>query len=100
MRVRGPVGRGDLILPSGLGDGTAAAIRPGDLQPERLADVIGRAWGATDPSGPSVQRVTCAIGLERDGVAALALRSVREELEGLRASMDAITARLDSLEQR
>ncbi|MEM8712621.1 MAG: hypothetical protein AAGG01_16850, partial [Planctomycetota bacterium] len=100
VRMRGRVRAGDLVLPSGRGDGTAVAVAPSDLAPARLGDVIGRAWGDATPAGDEVHRVVCAVGLERDRIAALALGAVQTEVEDLRASMETILTRLEALEAR
>lgn len=49
-KVRGRARAGDIVLASGLSDGTAIAIAPGRLSPEKLPLVLGRALedAATD----------------------------------------------------
>ncbi|MEM1447543.1 MAG: VCBS repeat-containing protein [Planctomycetota bacterium] len=98
VRVRGAVAVGDLIVPSGDEDGTAVAIAPTTLRPDHVGDVIGRAWESA--SGAGVHRVNCAIGLERDRIAALALEAVRAEVDDLRTTLDAVLERLEAVENR
>ena len=46
--VRGKVKAGDYIIPSGLEDGTAAAVSPEDLALHHLGRTLGRAWSNSD----------------------------------------------------
>jgi hypothetical protein len=61
VRVRGIVRSGDFLVPSGQADGVARAVRPQALTPELAAQVLGRAWAASDDSGE--KRIRAAVGL-------------------------------------
>ncbi len=98
VRMRGAVRAGDLILPSGLNDGTAIAVSPTDLKVAQIGDVIGRAWASARPENGEVHRVLCAVGLERDRVAAFALEAVHAEVDSLRGALDAVMERVEALE--
>jgi hypothetical protein len=46
-KVRGPVERGDVVVPSGENDGTARAVDPDEWTP-RDRPIVGQAWGSDD----------------------------------------------------
>jgi hypothetical protein len=98
VRVRGAVRAGDLIIPSGQNDGTAIAVAPTALKVSQIGDVIGRAWASARPMQGEVHRVLCAVGLERDRVAAYALEAVHAEVDGLRGTLEAVLERVEALE--
>jgi hypothetical protein len=61
VRVRGPARAGDLLLASGLEDGTAIAVPVAELDPGRLSRVVGRALA--DHPGDGEVSVRALIGL-------------------------------------
>lgn len=103
VRVLGPVERGDLLVPSGRGDGVALAVAPEDLDPRRIDRVIGRAWESA--TGPGEHRVNASIGLGHAQVTRIAFQAVhaelaamRNELEGLTETVGSFAGRLEALE--
>jgi hypothetical protein len=85
VKVRGSVRAGDLLVPSGAGDGVAIAVAPAAALGEQLARVVGTAWESAE--GPGVTLVRTAVGVaSRDAIGALAARVERQQ------------ARLDALE--
>lgn len=98
VRVLGPVKSGDLLVPSGLGDGTARAVSPESLAPEHVASVIGRAWESA--RGRGEHRVVASIGLGRERVTAIAFEAVRAELDDVQDLLEALAARIDTLESQ
>lgn len=104
MKVRGTTESGDLIVPSGEGDGTGRAITADEWTPGD-GPIVGRAWEETDETG--VDEVTVAVGLETGKVVepAVADRADRiDDLEGenarLRAELDRKDARIADLESQ
>jgi len=67
VKVRGHVSAGDLIVPSGLGDGVGV-VAPAHLTPQLAAQVIGQAW--TAKPHPEVGLVTVAVNLNAASLAA------------------------------
>jgi hypothetical protein len=61
VKVRGPVTAGDLIVPSGLEDGTAIALSPGAAASRGITLVVGTAWESSNRE--DVKPVNTAIGL-------------------------------------
>jgi hypothetical protein len=61
VKVRGSVRDGDYIIPSGLHDGTGAAIPPGSIRSDQYAQVVGRAWESFEEDGVKV--INTAVGL-------------------------------------
>jgi len=64
----GKVDFGDYIVPSGLNDGTGIAVRPFDLKPEHLAEIVGRAWESN--SNPGLKKVIVEVGLDHSAAVA------------------------------
>lgn len=60
--VRGLCHKGDFILASGLNDGTAIAVEPGNLKIEQMQRIVGRAWG--EQTSEIYGLVNVAIGLK------------------------------------
>lgn len=90
VRVLGPVRAGDFLIPSGLGDGTAVAASAGQIDPDRLTQVLGVAWESSQE--PGVKRVKAAIGVDQADANAHVIRAQRDRI-------DELSARLDRLEQ-
>jgi hypothetical protein len=85
-RVRGPVAAGDLIVPSGLEDGTAIAVSPEAISAEQFVQAVGQAWESSDEDG--IKTVLVAVGrLHHDPTVAQ-----------MAAQMTALEARLAALE--
>jgi hypothetical protein len=61
VKVRGPVSAGQLILPSGVNDGTAIALSPEAAADAGATQVIGIAWQSSAEVG--VKLIRTAIGL-------------------------------------
>jgi hypothetical protein len=51
---------GDVVLPSGLNDGTAIAVTPAELRPNQFGRIIGRAWESSEDE--AVKPVNVAVG--------------------------------------
>jgi hypothetical protein len=88
VKVRGRVRAGDLLVPSGEGDGVAVAVAPGEARGEQLARVVGTAWESAE--APDVKLVRAAVGVaSRDAIGALAARVEMQQarLEALEAAM-------------
>jgi hypothetical protein len=84
-RIRGKVQAGDVVVPSGLNDGTAMAVSPAQLRFDQIAGIIGRAWESSDDE--EVKLINVAVGttsgfqsIQQDEVVS-ALRSEIEELK-------------------
>jgi hypothetical protein len=102
VKVRGVVEAGDVVVPSGEGDGVAVAVDRSEWTPgEGL--VVGQAWESDDSTG--VSRVTTAIGIDGPELLESALESHRqriddlqEETDRLRELRDRQAERIDDLE--
>jgi len=94
-KVRGPVEEGDLVVPSGEGDGTGRAIPPEEWTPDGRA-IVGRAWEGAD--GDGVSRVTVAVGIDDDAVVETALSAQRERIDELENAVELLTERVAALE--
>ena len=96
--VAGPVAPGDLLLPSGQGDGLARAVPPQALEPAGLAAVLGHAWEGARGPGPHAVRALVglrpAAAAEGRALAALAGRLARAE--GANRDLAARLARLEA----
>ncbi len=100
---RGVVHVGDYLIPSGWSDGSAIAVAPEELTVEQLAQVIGRAWSASD--GKELTFVTAVVGV-RDEAAAhvlsrqqMQLDRQADELAELKSQMAAVMTRLGAADQ-
>ncbi len=67
VKVEGPVEAGDYIIPSGLNDGIARAIKPDDLPTKDFDKIIGTAW--TSHLEDQLNYVTVGIGLNKQDLA-------------------------------
>jgi hypothetical protein len=81
VQVRGPVEAGDLLIPSGLGDGTAVAVAPADLTIVQLPQVLGQAWESSGENG--VKSVRAAVGLVQPSALLGPLQSLDARLTAL-----------------
>ncbi len=91
VRVRGAVAVGDLLVPSGRGDGTARALAPESLDPELLTTVFATAWEAHRGDGEGT--VNAALGVD-------AARAAAHVTCRLAAQLEALERRLAALEPR
>jgi len=101
VKVRGHANAGDLILPSGLHDGTGLAIAPQDITPAQLTQVLGVAWERSTATG--VAKINCAIGVDQADAAAVALEAQSkraDDLEARLASLEATVATLMESQDR
>jgi hypothetical protein len=97
IAVAGPVNAGDFLIASGQGDGRAIAVPPDQLGPELLGDVIGRAWTTSTGAEGSVRAL---VGLNpADAAQSAALARMGAENATLRALIDRLAARVESLER-
>ncbi|MDX1613699.1 MAG: hypothetical protein R3300_05265 [Candidatus Promineifilaceae bacterium] len=87
VRVRGPVANGDLLIPSGLGDGVAVAVAPAEIAIEQLAQVIGQAWESNPDSG--LKEVRTLVGLVQPSAFIAALQNVDARLDALERALNA-----------
>jgi len=93
VRVRGPVAAGDLIVPSGLEDGTGIAVPAEQITAEQFAQAVGQAWDSSEEEG--VKEVLVAVGLlHHDPTVA----QMTGEVAALRAENAEQDARLAALE--
>lgn len=105
VRVRGRVAVGDLLVPSGAGDGTARAVSPDALDGATLAAVFATAWEAHDDAGEG--RVNAALGVDQARAAARVVAALEAQvasqsraLADLAEATRVLTDRLTALEQR
>jgi len=105
VRVRGKVAVGDLLVPSGAGDGTAYAVAPAALAGAQLSEVFATAWEAHDGAGEAL--VNAAVGVDQARaatrvVAALEARVAAQAraLAELTEATRTLTERIAGLEQR
>lgn len=96
VRVRGPVETGDLIVPSGEGDGTGDAIAPGAYRPGD-GPLVGRAWEGDTDGG--VSEVTVAVGLETGEALAEPLARHRKRIDELEAENEELRERVAGIER-
>jgi|GEM_PF-6981974 len=86
VRVLGPVTAGDLLIPSGLHDGTAIAIHPASIAPDQLTQVLGVAWETSDDARE--KPVTAAVGIDQADAASHALRAQSRRVDELEARLE------------
>lgn len=86
VRVLGPVTAGDLLVPSGLHDGTAVAIHPASIEPDQLTQVLGIAWETSDDARE--KPVTAAVGIDQADAASHALRAQSQRVDELEARLE------------
>ena len=97
VAVAGPVNAGDFLIASGHADGRAIAVPPELLGPELLGEVVGRAWTASTGAEGSVRAL---VGLNpADAAQSAALARMGAENATLRALIDRLVERVESLER-
>jgi len=109
VRIRGPFAKGDLILPSGLNDGTAIAVAPANMSPNQWEQVLGVSWdqgGRLFGGGISLGNV--AVGMSASSMAGVMQAELKRsdarmaELQAsngtLAAELTAVRARLSGME--
>ncbi len=88
VNVRGVVNASDLLITSGLEDGTAIAVAPEEITSAQFTRVVGQAWESSADSG--VKKVRASIGLLNHDptVARMAerIRQLEERLTALEVS--------------
>lgn len=89
VHVRGPVAAGDLLLPSGLNDGTAIALSPDAISIDQLDQIIGQAWESNADLG--VKQVRTLVGLVQPAAFSAALQSVDARLDALEQALGPAT---------
>ncbi|MCB8990518.1 MAG: hypothetical protein H6664_14975 [Ardenticatenaceae bacterium] len=94
VRVRGPVRAGDLLVASGLGDGTAVSITPAQLTPVLANQIVGQAMESSSGSGVSL--VNTLVGQPNDAFWAAQLADTQSQLADLEARLTALEAALNS----
>lgn len=99
VKVRGPVHRGDFILPSGKNDGTGIAVSPEALTPDRYGQIVGVAWQSSNDN--TLHMVNTEVGLH-SAIRLLGEQSLRKEqqLKQLLMTVQTMQARLQRLEGR
>jgi len=97
VKVRGPVHRGDFIIPSGKNDGIGIAVSPETLTPDRYGHIVGVAWQDWEREAPGM--VNAEIGLHA-AIRLLGEQTLRRERQMAKiiSNMDAMQARLEKLE--
>jgi hypothetical protein len=88
-RVRGPVAAGDLIVPSGLEDGTGIAVSPQAITPQQFAQAVGQAWESSQEEG--IKTVLVAVGLLHHDPTVAQLAAQMTALEARLAALEAGT---------
>jgi hypothetical protein len=82
-QARGPVGAGDYIVPSGENDGTGIAISPEKMTPTLYAQIVGRAWEASDQEG--FKMINTVVGLPLHDAAAGIMAKLFAQQEEIKA---------------
>lgn len=98
VKVVGGCAPGDLLVPSGRGDGTAVALAPDAVTAADLARVVGTAWASASGEGVALVDTLVGVGVER--AAALAVARIEAELAQRDALIARLAARLEALERR
>jgi hypothetical protein len=94
VRMAGPARAGDVILPSGLGDGVGVAVAPAALLLAQVGHKAGTVWSDQTVDGPGW--ATIVVGF--DGVDATVQRLLAEQQQQ-DARIAELEARLAALEQ-
>lgn len=93
VKVRGPVAAGDFLVPSGLEDGSAAAVAPEAITAEEFTQVVGQAWASS--GDPGVKTVLAVVGrVQHDPTVA----RMASRIQALEDSVGRLEARLAALE--
>jgi hypothetical protein len=96
VKVRGVVHQGDLLIPSGLNDGTAIAVEPTRVTSQQVHQVFGTAWESSANAG--VQSVNSAIGIDQIAAAAHVVSALQKRQNALEAQVDRLAERVTALE--
>jgi hypothetical protein len=96
VKVRGGCQVGDLLVPSGLGDGTAVALAPDAVDAAALGRVVGTAWAAAQ--GPGIVLVDTLVGVGAEQAAARAVARLERQLADRDALLERLAARITALE--
>lgn len=101
VKIRGPFNKGDLIVPSGLNDGTAIAIAPERLSPGQWAQVLGVSWDQGGGlSGGGINLGNVAVGMSASpmaGVMQAELKRSEARMTALQASNETLSAELNTV---
>jgi Collagen triple helix repeat (20 copies) len=104
VKIRGPFAKGDLILPSGLNDGTAIAIAPENMSPSQWSQVLGVSWDQGGPLvGGGVTLGNVAVGMSASpmaGVMQAELKRSDARVAQLQASNETLAAELNTMRTR
>ncbi len=104
VRIRGPFAKGDLILPSGLNDGTAIAVPAQKLSPSQWSQVLGVSWGQGGGLvGGGISLGNVAVGMSASpmsGVVQSALRRTDDRVAELLAANEALASELNTVRAR
>jgi hypothetical protein len=95
VQVSGPVQAGDLLVASGLNDGTAVAVSPAELSPALANQIIGQALESSNHS--DVTLINALVGVSSDAFWAARLSSTETELAELEARLADLEAALQQL---
>jgi hypothetical protein len=93
VKVRGRVAAGDLLVPSGLEDGSAIAVAPERITPEQFAQAVGVAWETSND--PGLKTVLAAVGLIPHDPTVTRMAGRIQELEDSVSSLEARMAALE-----
>jgi hypothetical protein len=93
VNVSGEVRAGDLLIPSGLGDGTAIAISGNEITAEQFRSVVGQAWESS--MDPGVKKIRASVGLQNHNPT---VTRMAETIRDLRNQLVDLEARLETLE--
>lgn len=102
-RVVGEVNPGDYVLPSGLGNGFARAIRPADMKIGDYKKIAGVVWSVDSRLSDNISMVNVAVGINTHDLSDVIqkqqdeLTSLRTEYGQLKKQVDATNAALASL---
>ena len=92
VQVTGPVNAGDFLV--AVGDGRARGVTLGDLSPQDLSSIVGRAWTST--AAGERDTVRALVGLSpADAVQSVELAALRREMQAMRAELDAVRRHMD-----
>ena len=87
-KVRGPVKAGEVLISSGLNDGTAMAVPIDELLPNDCSRVVGRSWESNEESG--VKLIVTSIG----GYGGYGLNSLMDTINEIKKRLVAVEDQL------
>lgn len=104
VKIRGPFAKGDLILPSGLNDGTAIAVAPDKLAPGQWSQVLGVSWDQGGGlTGGGINLGNVAVGMSASpmaGVVQAALSRSDARMADLKAGNETLATELTAVRTR